>query len=108
MGNFPNFDLFCVPVATTKVKQMSTPPPGPKVIHKLHTRRDNLWITWGATLARFVHGLTSVWTCVGPHRLARLLLRELSITRAHATSIRQPRRAIVYLWYYLLFTSWAG
>lgn len=49
---------------------------------------------WG-NLAWDLHGWTSVWTYVGPlelhhelTKLARVLLRELFITRAHATNIQ--------------------
>jgi len=61
-------------------------------------------IAWGK-LAWGLHGLTSVWAYVGPHRLARVLLRELFITRAHATSTEQHQWSIVCLCEYLRFTS---
>lgn len=63
------------------------PLPRSKVIHRFSKVVGNLWITQGSTLARSLLVLTSVCAYVGPHRLARDLLRELSISRAHATNM---------------------
>ena len=44
MGNFPNFDLFCAPVATTIVNTCQSPSPVPsypQVLHRLSKVVDN-------------------------------------------------------------------
>lgn len=87
------------------------PLPRSKVIHRFSKGVGNLWITYvclwitlGSTLARSLLVLTSVCAYVGPHRLAWVLLRELFITRAHATSTERHWRSIVCLCEYLRFT----
>ena len=100
------------------LQQLSThvnPPPPSQVIHRFCTgcprlwitlvclwitlgSVDSLWITLGATLAWFVHGLTSVWTCVGP-------FGPTFISRTHATSIQHGLWSIVQTCEIFTFTS---
>ena len=78
------------------------PLPRSKVIHRFSKVVGNLWITYaclwktqGATLARSLLVLTSVWTCVGPFGPA-------FISRACATNIQHGSRSIVQMCEYLL------
>ena len=108
MGNFSNFDLFCVPVATTIVNTCQPPPPVPsypQVLHRLSKVVDNFSLpvdNFGGNI-----GMVCAWVdkCVDlcwTLELAQLLLRDPFISRAHATSMERHWQSIVQMCEYLL------